>query len=192
MKKVLIIFGIIFILADAIFVYEQVRQSFTDAPQPILTATPTPLPTVTLSAPPAPPISHAGMKLYRNEQYGFEFWYPEGWEIKENTFHNAYSKFNLEVDLPDDVDTVVTPSFGINIVDTVFADQSRVIIKNLGASTKDVSVDGTVVTQYTYKYENIMTVDVDIHHDPLRILIDAQAKHEKEFNQILATFKFLK
>lgn len=29
---------------------------------------------------------HPGMKLYRNDQWGFEFWYPEGWGIEENTY----------------------------------------------------------------------------------------------------------
>lgn len=45
----------------------------------------------------SPENDHVGMKLYRNNQWGFEFWYPKGWVWQENVFGGPRIKFNLTV-----------------------------------------------------------------------------------------------
>ena len=33
--------------------------------------------------------------MYRNDEYGFEFWYPKGWSVLENTYGSLGTRFNV-------------------------------------------------------------------------------------------------
>ena len=46
-------------------------------------------------SPPTQATTTPETKLYRNEEWGFEFEYPEGWKVKENSVRTSSSKFNL-------------------------------------------------------------------------------------------------
>lgn len=134
---------------------------------------------------------HLGMKLYRNDEFGFEFWYPEGWVLYENTWKSPSSKFNLVVNLPGD-DNVVLNSFMINITTPEFADNAIISRERLHAQIGHLVVDDTNGVEYRYSFEGLPEIDVDIPRNQYRVLIVVDKKHEKEFNQILSTFKFLK
>ena len=129
-----------------------------------------------------------GMKLYRNDEFGFEFWYPEGWEVKEQTFQSPFSKFNL-VAHP----TGTHPNFeplGINITTNDFVSRSYQPYK---ASAIPTIVGGREGLRYAFEAMTYYTDFVIPLHDDLVIIIGNENKsHLPEFNQVLSTFKFLK
>lgn len=137
----------------------------------------------------------SSLKTYRNEQYGFEFQYPEDWSFYPNTFSSPFSKFNLigasleENSIPDPI----TPSIVINIVTPDFADRTSMSFKKLNASTSIIIVAGVKVTKYEYEFENLPRIAVvSLPLDKYRMLLGASKKYEDVFNQMILTFKFTK
>jgi hypothetical protein len=126
-------------------------------------------------------------KTYRNEEWGFEFRYPDNWEIRVNTFKSPFSKFNL-VAHPINTHPNFEP-FGINITDADYVERSYQSIESKATST---TVDGVIATKYEYVTE-AYNIDVIVPIGGTRILIGNENKeHLPEFNQILTSFKFLK
>ena len=88
-----------------------------------------------------------GLKLYRNEEWGFEFEYPEEkFFIKENAFVSYYSKFNLRIlhQIGEAVERVVV----VNVVLPEFAERS---FSGLGEKTEEIVVDGVSGIEYEYE-----------------------------------------
>jgi len=131
--------------------------------------------------------STQGIKTYRNAEFGFEFKYPDNWEIRVNTFKSPFSKFNL-VAHPTNTHSNFEP-FGINITDADYVERSYQGLESKATST---TVDGVIATKYEYVAE-AYNIDVIVPIGGNRILIGNENKeHLPEFNQILASFKFLK
>lgn len=134
-----------------------------------------------------------GFKLYRNEEWGFEFQYPEDLILKENLFKNYYSKFNLEVSIKTD-ETHLAPVFDVNVVLSEFVESS---FKNLEKTTSSVSVDGIVGVRYDYIFEGLPEIAIILPLGQNKIILGMLGTikpnaYENIFNQILSTFKFLK
>lgn len=130
------------------------------------------------------------LKTYRNEEYGFEFQYPDDWEIRENTFRSPASKFNLNV-VPVGEKYLPNPVL-INIVIPEFADAAIVNRKRLGAMESEVFVMGVRGMRYDYVFESLPTVAVDLSFGEYRLLLSAKKQYENVFSQVILTFKFLK
>ncbi|MBI5401472.1 hypothetical protein HZB05_01430 [Candidatus Wolfebacteria bacterium] len=132
-------------------------------------------------------VATSTLKIYRNEEFGFEFRYPDNWEIQANTFKSPFSKFNL-VAHPTNTHPNFEP-FGINITDADYAERSYQSLESKATST---TVDGVIATKYEYVAE-AYNIDVIVSIGGNMILIGNENKeYLSEFNQILATFKFLK
>jgi len=146
------------------------------------------------SASPTQTDSAGNVKTYTNTEFGFEFQYPENWTFHKNTFGGPFSKFNLvgaspkEKGHPDPI----SPSLLVNIVAPDFADRTSISLKNLNASTSAVIVAGVKGTKYEYEFENTPQIGIDLPSGEYRLLLGANKKYENIFNQILASFKFLK
>jgi len=127
-------------------------------------------------------------KIYRNEEFGFEFQYPGDWKFEANTFYSPFSKFNLigasndENYIPD----TISPSLLVNIVTSDFADRAFADLKG-----KKIVVAGVSGEEYEYEYENAPRIDVDFAFGQYRIILGANKEYEKVFNQIISTFKFI-
>jgi hypothetical protein len=132
-------------------------------------------------------------KTYRNEEWGFEFEYPEEWTFHENTFYSPASKFNLVGASPEErghPNPIFPPVF-INIVTVDFAVNATTKIRDMGAITSDIVMDDLVGMRYDY-IEKVPRVLVDISFNQYNLFIVAREGYENVFNQILASFKFLK
>lgn len=133
---------------------------------------------------------HIGMKLYHNNQWGFEFWYPEGWEWKENVFGSPYSRFNLTAMKINGQNT--NQNDVLNVVTTAFESNAVLNYHAMKATTSTILVDGIPVIEYRYKFEGVSNIDVDIPLGDNKILFGVEGVHGSEFDSILSSFKFIK
>lgn len=133
-------------------------------------------------------------KIYRNEEWGFEFEYPEGWIFHANTFGGLFSKFNLVGASPEEnnLPNPIYPSILINIVMPDFAERANINLGKLNASTSTVVVAATQGTKYEYEFEGTRRISIYLPLGEYQVNLGAQKKHEDVFNLILATFKFIK
>ena len=133
------------------------------------------------------------LKTYHNEEYGFEFQYPENWTFHANTFYSPFSRFNLVGASPEEngrPNPIVSPLL-INIVTPDFAERAAVNRKNLGAIETDIVAGEINGKKYEYT-ENIVKISIDLPFGEYKMILGADKKHEDVFNQIIASFKFLK
>ena len=135
----------------------------------------------------------SALKTYHNEEYGFEFQYPENWTLHADTFYSPFSRFNLVGAAPEENGrpNPIVSTLLINIVTPDFAERAVVNRKNLGAMETDIVVGGINGKKYEY-IENIVKISIDLPFGEYKMILGADKKHEDVFNQILASFKFLK
>lgn len=132
--------------------------------------------------------SHPGMKLYRNAQWGFEFWYPKGWEWKENVFGSPNIRFNLTVMKINGKNT--NQDDMINIVTPDFANREYQDIQN---ESTPFTVDNLQGLKYEYKEDiNYIDIVIPINKDNTIIFGNEDRAHISEFNQIVSSFQFTK
>lgn len=129
-------------------------------------------------------------KTYRNEEWGFEFEYPEGWSIHKNAFSGPFSKFNLIGTSPEEtVPNTIIPSFLVNIVTPDFADRAFYDLKNIAS---DITVSGVAGLKYEYDFEGFPQIAIDLPFGKYHLILGANKEYKNVFDQIVATFKFLK
>jgi hypothetical protein len=137
--------------------------------------------------------STTGLKVYTNIEYGFGFQYPGNLIIRENTFGSPYSKFNLQVEYWN-AEGKYLSVFDVNAVLPEFADRA---FFGVGATTSTVIVDGVPGVKYEYEFESLPEAAVVLPLEQYKVIlgIGGSSKfygHEGTFDQILASFKFLK
>ena len=134
-----------------------------------------------------------GTKTYRNEEFGFEFQYPANWTLHPTVLKSPFSKFELIGTTPEEnVPNTIVPSLLVNIVTPDFADRAVVSFNSLNANTSVVIVAGVKGVKYEYEFASTLRITVDLPFEENRILLGANRKHADVFNQVIATFKFLK
>ncbi len=130
----------------------------------------------------------SALKTYHNEQWGFEFQYPEDWIVKENTFGSYYSKFNLVVN-PELVRSS-NFTFSINIVLPEFPERS---FRNIEKTTSEITVAGVRGIKYEYEFEGLPETAIILPLGEYKIILGTDSEqYLDEFNQILTSFKFIK
>ncbi|OGM95311.1 hypothetical protein A2524_04550 [Candidatus Wolfebacteria bacterium RIFOXYD12_FULL_48_21] len=187
-KKIIIVLIVItaFALAGAIYGYRHIQRSLIRI-QPI-GATSTPVQTTnatTTIATTTQTNDYSGMKRYRNEEWGFEFWYPEGWEMKDKTGSAPQSSLYLSVNFLSD-DTLTMDSFSISIVTPQFADYAA-----QGEHSSQIIVSDIIGRTYQYTLEGVSSITVDLPLHGKKMIVSAQKQHEKELYKVLSSFKFL-
>lgn len=162
-----------------VFVYQRWQSNKKPAEQNLPTPTPTISPQATTTE---------GMKIYRNEEWGFEFQYPQDWTVEENDFFNYYSKFNLKAAPINEMHSRFP--FIINIVSPEFIKSFNGIEKTIS----DIIVDGVRGIKYEYDLEASKEIAVILPLGDFQMIIgtDNSELYSNIFNQILASFKFLK
>lgn len=149
-------------------------------------------PTASSSTPPIRVADNAA-KTYRNEDWGFEFQYPESLVIKENVFTSYYSKFNFQVEYWNKEGKYLSV-FDANVVLPEFANQTFL---GVNATTSIVIVNGVKGIKYEYEFEGLPEVAIVLPMGQYKIIlgIGGSAKfynHQNDFDKILNSFKFLK
>lgn len=138
--------------------------------------------------------------IYRNEEFGFEFQYPSNWIIsREHKSISYYSKLFLTISNPTAIISqnvgkklALDETFLVNIVLPEFVDTS------FWRSQKQVSsiiVGGVEGKKYEYEYQGFPHTTVILPLQDFRLILgtgSGSKPYLDEFNQILASFKFLK
>lgn len=136
-KKVIIIFGIIVLLG---LVAGGIYYFFKEPPE---------------QNPPGTQVPET--KIYRNEEYGFEFRYPADWEVKENAFGSAVSIFNLVIK-PIDTPHLPRP-IRINILSNDWIEQVLKSFEVDGIESIDVQIDGIDGMRYEHTDAGLSQID---------------------------------
>jgi len=127
-----------------------------------------------------------GFKLYRNEQFGFEFQYPEDWEVRENDVSSPYSKFNI-IFMPSGNVPVLYPMV-LNIVTSDFAVRSY---QDIDPIDENVVVDGVRGREYEYLSEGNYYTDILLPFQEDVLILGAVKEYETPFNGVIASFRFI-
>jgi len=133
----------------------------------------------------------SSLKTYRNEKFGFEFQYPEGWSFFPNIFYSPFSKFNLVGASPDEnfIPDAISPSFLANIVTPEFVNRQFSDLQNIGLH---MIIGGVAGIKYEYQDEGISEISVILPIGNNEIILGTNKKHEEALNEIISTFKFVK
>lgn len=129
-------------------------------------------------------------KIYLNTEWGFEFQYPQDLILKENTFKSYYSKFNLTLFTPIREKRDLT--FDVNIVLPEFPERS---FKNIEKIISEIIVAGVPGVKYEYEFEGFPETAIILPFGEYKMILGTgggSKQYLEEFNQILASFKFLK
>ncbi|MEK9158027.1 MAG: PsbP-related protein, partial [Patescibacteria group bacterium] len=121
-------------------------------------------------------------KIYRNDQYGFEFQYPSSWTMDDQS-KNYLGGFYIELSPPNP--KPMTGYLTVQIDTRTDLNQIRNLYLDGGYAEKVVNLGG----KKTYAYTRDNTTIYYIQLNGKILLVDA---HEKttESDQITSTFKF--
>ncbi|TSC96975.1 MAG: hypothetical protein Athens101426_31 [Parcubacteria group bacterium Athens1014_26] len=150
--------------------------------------TQSPISSTISSIPSAQIVNISETKIYRNTEFGFEFQYPKEWELEENSFHSPFSKFNLQGDTSAKDYNPFNSAFLVNVVTPDFIERQFADLKSVAQEIRVGGIDGK---KYKYK-EQFAVIDVILPFGQYQLILGTRQEYEDIFNQILATFKFIK
>jgi len=122
----------------------------------------------------------------------FEFQYPEDWIFEADTFYSPFSKFNF-IGAPIEKKYLIyhpaSPPIVINIVVPDFVERQFSDLKNIAFETIVGDVMGL---KYEYEEQGFPHITIILPLGQYKVILGANKEYESIFNQILASFKFLK
>lgn len=124
------------------------------------------------------------LKIYRNEEFGFEFQYPIDWKIIENPYRSPFSRFNLII-VPEEGKYLPDPIL-INIVVPDFADRQ---FSDLHGTI--VQVGGISGTRYEFTDSGLSEIAIILPFGENKIILGANKEYQNVYDQFLASFKSL-
>lgn len=136
-------------------------------------------------------------KLYRNEEWGFQFEYPEDWTFEINTFGGPNTKFNLQGNSSANDYNMLVPMFLINIVNPDFADRVINSRRKEGDIESDIVVGGIFGKKFEYneKYSekfSIEKISIYLSIGEYQMILAVHKTYEDVLARVLVSFKFLK
>lgn len=194
-KKIIIIISLIIsvlaVVGIAMYLRQQtLQQSIANNVQMITPTTTQAQPSTSISS--VATDAHPGMKLYRNDEFGFEFWYPEGWEWKNGIPIKSDLKLNMIIVKIDGKNTNQQSYISIFAEYPDFLKYNLINMQRLNAKKSEIAVDNFVGIQYRYNFEGMKVVDTSFLFGKFRIVFSTEEKYDVGFSQILSTFKFIK
>lgn len=147
-----------------------------------------PVPNATASVETPVQTATLGAKLYRNEEWKFEFWYPGNFFIRERDFVSRYSQFNLYI--MDERQGGLERAFLVNVVLPEFADRS---FSGLEKTVRNVVVAGISGVEYEYEFNERYETMTILPFGDLRLILGIHYEEYKDlYKEVLNTFRLLK
>jgi hypothetical protein len=128
----------------------------------------------------------ANTSIYRNDEFGFEFTIPDGWQVKENLYKSPYSYFNLTL-LPMREKATYSDPVAINIVRPEFVEMSY---HDMKPTDSTVLVDGVKGVKYEYAFEGGDNIDIILPRTKNTFMIGYRKGYDDVFSGVILSFKF--
>jgi hypothetical protein len=129
-----------------------------------------------------------GPASYRNNEFGFEFTIPDGWQVIENPHASPYSYFNLILEPLEEKAAYPNPIL-VNIVKPEFVGMSY---RGVEPDDNPVTVGGVKGVKYEYPFEGGNITDIILPRSQYTFIIGAWNQYKDTFNEVISSFKFLK
>lgn len=192
-----VILTVLFVAASIAFYFMFLEKPSTNlpygqpSPTPPHTATsiqpPELTPTETQAVEPTPTTTNSNLKTYHNNEWSFEFQYPQNWILEIESFGGYYSKFNV----------VARPTFGwisrfpvlVNIVLPEFIEASFGDIQKISSK---IIVNGIEGIKYVYEFEGHQENAVILPMGEYKVILASDdMRYSDIYKIILDSFKFL-
>lgn len=125
--------------------------------------------------------------IYRNEDWGFQFEYPQEWEVREPAFVSGVSLFNMAIG--------PAPANGItiNITPKNWIEGAMTKMKARGVVFEEIFLDGKSAYKTYDKdgWSRPAILTLVLVSDEYWIDITGISKYEEEYNQIIESFEFI-
>jgi len=128
--------------------------------------------------------------MYRNEEWGFGFEYPDGWEIREPAFGSTVSLYNFIVE-PVSRAEVPDPIL-VNLSPKTWGESVLTKVKNQG-----VLIESKMIAGNDFSYHLSSDMGIPMHSyfilidDEYWINITGKTAYETELQQVLDSFYFI-
>lgn len=129
----------------------------------------------------------ADISIYRNDQFGFKFSIPDGWQVIENPHMGPYSYFNLTLEPVTEKTGYLDPVL-INIVKPGFVERS---FRGLEPDANPIVVDNVKGVKYEYPFEGSYKIDYILPKAQSTFIIGAWKNFDDVFYGLVSSFKFL-
>jgi hypothetical protein len=130
----------------------------------------------------------ANTSIYWNDEFGFQFSVPDGWQVEEKPYTSPYSYFNLIL-IPLGKKASYLDAVVVNIVKPEFVEMSYHTLK---PSDIPIVVDGVKGVKYEYAFEGGGNLDYILPRTQNTFIIGSQKEYNYIFNEVVSSFKFLK
>ncbi|USN89023.1 MAG: hypothetical protein H6780_01205 [Candidatus Nomurabacteria bacterium] len=132
-------------------------------------------------------IETTDVNIYRNEDWGFQFEYPQEWEVREPAFVSGVSLFNMAIG--------PAPANGItiNITPKNWIEGAMTKMKARGVVFEEIFLDGKSAYKTYDKdgWSRPAILTLVLVSDEYWIDITGISKYEEEYNQIIESFEFI-
>lgn len=134
-----------------------------------------------------------GLKLYRNEEWGFEFQYPVSWALDETYVGGRLRKFHLRC-VPSDQKglfySIIQP-FILDIVTAERAARLTELFYEVKNSASEMDVGGVVGLRYEYEFNKKPRIAIVLPFGEYKLILDSDKEYGVVFAKLTSSFKFI-
>lgn len=134
----------------------------------------------------------SSLKLYRNEEWGFDFEYPTSWILDETYIVGNLRKFHLRSTPSDQMNLIysVSPPFALDIVTTERAVRLIELFYGVKNSVSETSVGEVAGLRYEYEFNKKPRIVIVLPIGKYKLILDSDKEYGAIFDKLTATFKF--
>lgn len=136
-------------------------------------------------------INASGRRIYRNENWGFEFKYSGDWIFDESYINGDLRKYRL-VAAPSEKARLIYKSlapFSLSIVTPERADRLVEVTYDQGNPTSEVKVGNVSGIKYEYKFNYLPSTAIILPFHQYKLIFESNKEYEDLFKQVISTWQ---